>query len=414
MRLLPTIGLAVAALSLVVAACDTDVSNPGPVQDEFLADTAAFPALLNGAGRAVAEGINWVAYTGASVAREIHPAGSTGSFGITPSWQQGILSADDADLDVHWEQAQQARWVAEQAAGRMEEKSARATLLAQVYLYAGYANRLLGENMCQAVINGSGALPSTDFLTRAEEWFSKAAQVGMGDVQTAAFAGRASVRVSLGTWAEAVADAGQVPTSFSYAIPYFDTGDNDQRNRIHWASANRPYRAHTQWNTVYEQYFRDTQDPRVAWTETELTGDAALECCDRVPWYPQQKYPTPASAVRMSSGREMRLIEAESQLLSGNWQQALVTINALRTETGVPEWTAASEAEAWAHLKRERGIELWLEGRRLGDLRRWAEGNTPGELDPLEIPGPASHLTAQDRCFPISLSERQTNPNFTS
>jgi hypothetical protein len=66
-------------------------------------------------------------------------------------------------------------------------------------------------------------------------------------------------------------------------------------------------------------------------------------------------------------------------------------------------------------LKRERGIELWLEARRLGDMRRWkaAGAAAPGALDPLESVGPAtSHLTSQDLCFPISRSERQTNPHL--
>ncbi len=33
------------AVALAVAACDTEVINPGPVQDEFLADRAAGAAL---------------------------------------------------------------------------------------------------------------------------------------------------------------------------------------------------------------------------------------------------------------------------------------------------------------------------------------------------------------------------------
>jgi starch-binding outer membrane protein, SusD/RagB family len=68
--------------------------------------------------------------------------------------------------------------------------------------------------------------------------------------------------------------------------------------------------------------------------------------------------------------------------------------------------------EGWRLLKRERGIELWLEARRLGDLRRWKASNTPGALDPLESVGAGSHLARQDLCFPIARSERETNPNF--
>src|SRR5918997_911670 len=109
-------------LIATAAACGTDVSNPGPVQDEFLAGDniyGAANALVSGAGRGVASGINWVSYTGAAVAREIHPAGSTGSYGITNRWQNGELNRDDGDLDDHWELAQRGRWMAEEAVRRV-------------------------------------------------------------------------------------------------------------------------------------------------------------------------------------------------------------------------------------------------------------------------------------------------------
>ena len=105
---------------LATAACDTTVTNPGPVQDEFLADRNAATAMVNGAGRALSAGMNWISYTGAAVAREIHPAGSTGSFGISARWQNGELNADDGDLNTHWEQAQRARWLAEETLRRLE------------------------------------------------------------------------------------------------------------------------------------------------------------------------------------------------------------------------------------------------------------------------------------------------------
>ena len=108
------------ALLLTTAACDTTVTNPGPVQDEFLADRNAAAAMVNGAGRALSAGMNWISYTGAAVAREIHPAGSTGSFGISARWQNGELNGDDADLNTHWEQAQRARWLAEETLRRLE------------------------------------------------------------------------------------------------------------------------------------------------------------------------------------------------------------------------------------------------------------------------------------------------------
>jgi hypothetical protein len=424
----------IASLTLLLIAapmaCDTNVSNPGPVQDEFLNDRNAAAAMVSGAGRALSQGINWVGYTGAAVAREIHPAGSTGSFGISNRWQNGELGGDDSDLDTHWEQAQRARWVAEEALRRLEPRrppggslqtpAAYFNALQLAYVYAGFANRLLGENMCDGVIDGSGKLPNATYFTRAESLFTKAIAVTGGtpatitQQATAAYAGRAQVRVFLGKWTEAVADAGQVATTFNYNMPYYNIGDDAQRNRIAWAIGNTPYRAHTEWNTWYYDYSVASKDPRTPITVTALQGDAAIDCCGKVPFYPEAKHSTSASPIRLAGGREMRLIEAEAKLRASDVAGAMTLINAVRTNAATTAVTATTSDEAWRLLKRERGIELWLETRRLGDLRRWKAASTPGALDPLESVGTASHLKQQDLCFPISVSEKQTNPNVRS
>jgi hypothetical protein len=424
----------VALLILVAASCDTKVSNPGPVQDDFLDDRNAASALVNGAGRALSQGINWVSYTGAAITREIHPAGSTGSFGITNLWQNGELSDGDADLDTHWEQAQRARWVAEEAIRRLETAGPPgptdlqtavqyADLLQRAYLFAGFANRVLGENMCDAVFDGSPKLPNSAYFARAESLFTKVLAVTGGTAatntaqSTAAYAGRAAARMYLGRWTEATDDAAKVPIAFVYNIPYYNVGDDAQRNRIFYASGNSresgsAYRAHTQWNTWYYDYRNQTSDPRVPIAVTTLLGDAAIECCGRVPFYPEAKYTSSASPIRLASGREMRLLEAEAKLRANDLTGAMSSINTIRTNAGAQQVSATTTTDAWRLLKRERGIELWLEARRLGDFRRWKEGNTPGALDPLEQPGTASHLAKQDLCFPIARSEKETNANL--
>lgn len=413
-----------------VVSCDTKVSNPGPVQDVFLNDRAAALALVNGAGRALSAGMNWIGYTGAAVAREIHPAGSTGSFGITQRWQYGDLTTEESDVNVHWEQSQRARWLAEETLRRMEaagpppatapaaDRTTYQNQLQLAFLYAAFSNRLLGENMCDCVIDGSAILPNATYFTRAESLFTKAIAVTGGTAATiasqanAAYAGRAAVRVFLNKWTEAVTDAGQVPIAFVYNMAYFNLGDDAQRNRIAYAVLNTPYRAHTNWNTWHDVYRKATGDPRVPITITTLQGDAAIDCCGRVAFWPQAKHPLSQSPVRLASGREMRLIEAEAKLRASDLAGAMTSINLVRTNAGTATITATDLTDGWRLLKRERGIELWLEARRLGDLRRWKAANTPGALDPLESIGAAAHLTKQDLCFPIARSERETNPNL--
>ena len=64
--------------------------------------------------------------------------------------------------------------------------------------WVGFANRVLGDNMCEAVIDGGPAEPNADYFTRAEAAFTAAIAVQTGNLETAAYAGRAQVRVHLG------------------------------------------------------------------------------------------------------------------------------------------------------------------------------------------------------------------------
>ena len=398
------------AAIVLLASCQLDVTNPGPIQAEALDDSKALGSVVNGAGRDLAEALNWVAYTGGAVAREIFPAGSTGSFGITPRQQAGTLADDDGN--DWWNQAQRARWTSEDAIERVKRvlgaTASNNVNLAQALIWAGYANRLLGENFCDGVINSGPLEPYTVYLERAEANFTEAITVATAasnaNLVSAATAGRATVRLLRNNLTGAVTDAAVVANTYVYRMPYFTT-DLDQYNRIYWASANQPYRAHTVWNTFYEAYRKTTRDPRVPFdsSATVLVGDAAVGNLGRVRWYFQTKYPGQTAPINLATGWEMRLIEAEAKLVANDVTGAMTSLNAHRVALGLAPWTAANATEAWTALKRERGIELWLEARRLGDFRRWAALNRPGTSD---------DMTGRALCFATPLSEKETNPNF--
>lgn len=401
----------IAALALLAGSCDLSVSNPGPVQDEFLNDPGAHEALVAGVSLNLSEGLNMIGFFGSEAAKEytqggrIHPT----KLPVDP----GQLTVDGIPNNA-WNTSQQARWVAEDGVRRLEEALGEAfnssPLGAKALLYAGYANRILGENMCEAVIDGGAPQPITTQLERADDFFTEALAVataaGDAQVATAARAGRASVRLLLHDDPGATEDAGQVVDDFVFQAE-FSIGSEGQYNFIYWVNANEPYRAHSVWNTFYDDYYTTTGDPRVSWgTDPEQpTAEFAW-----VPWHFQTKFAKRDAPINLSSGREMRLIEAEVLLRAGDWPRAMGIINDLRATVvsdidGQPlaPWPATNLAEAWTALKRERGIELWLESRRLGDLRRWVAEDTPGEMEDVS-----------DRirlCFPIANSERQTNPN---
>lgn len=419
LRIIPVAGVA------ALAGCTLDATNPGPIRSDLLENRAAISAMVNGAGRNFAEALNWVGYTSGAVAREIHPAGSTGAFGITVLQQSGKLPPDDGN--TWWNFSQRARWTAEKAVSQGKEQfgtaAANNATIAQGLVWVGYANRLLGENFCDGVIDGGPKQPASVYFERAEAAFTEALTTAQAaatgatgaaltlaqTLQTASLAGRASVRLNRGNNAGAVADAALVTNNaFRYQVNYFQT-ELDLYNRIFWASANQPYRAHTVWNTWLDAYKKGTRaDTRIAFdsSATQPVGDAAVGNLGRVRWLFQIKYNVLTAPITLSSGWEMRLVEAEVRLINNDIPGAMALLNARRTGLGIPALVATTAEEAWLALKRERGIELWLEARRLGDFRRWAAGNRPGNLPGLES------MAGRDLCFSTPLSEIETNPNF--
>lgn len=427
------------AACLVVAACDTDVTNPGPVQDDFLNNPEAQPAMVQGTLRALGDALNWIAYTSGAVAREIHPSGSTGSFGITIRQQRGEIRDDE--INDHWEKAHRARASGEGTVNRVEGEGGSGwidnTLRDQAYLFTGFAYRLLAESMCESVFDGGSAGPNEQYAARAMQWFDRAAGSGDADIRLAALGGRASMKVWMGDWAGAVSDASQLPTAFSYTLDYHNIGDEEQANRIHRSTLGQPYKAHTAWSTWIggddngigavgtevdlAGNVVNEGDPRVNFRKTGENGDAAIDCCGSVPWWPQWKHNRNDAPVELASGVEMRLIEAEDMLRSGDVSGAMAKINEVRARPGVglPALTAADADEARVHLKAEYRNELWLEGRRLGQLWRWDRTSfgTEQDLHPLEqVSGSTSegsHLSQRDFCYPISEGEKQTNRNVS-
>jgi hypothetical protein len=476
--------LAVVVAALIVAACDTSVTNPGPTPDDVLDAPVSQGAVIAGARRAMSDALNtdrgtFILYWGAALTFEVNPAGSTGSFGITPQIQAGTI--DDLDADDAWEDVHEARFTAEDGFDRFTDPAraggtAPDAARAELALWAGYANRLLGETFCQAVLpvqddaktypaalpdsfpveQRSGSLSShLDYFTRADEWFTISLDLGTGATATAARAGRASVRASLatygeGSWADAASDAAAVTDDdFVFQALYSDQ-DQNQFNALVWANGSSPYRAHTQWGTFAEVYhfFLEPDDSRIdiriPGPNDPQSGDAAVaKFGGRVHWHPQRKYPDVEAPVNLSSGWEMRLIEAEADLAGGNPGAAVDLLNVRRADLVLAAYDNTVGADsAWSLLKLERQVELWLEARRLNDLRRWADNAVPGTIrdglyvdndgpdgdpstfedfdagtaddDGLAESGPVETVTSpvqRSLCFPVGRGEKETNPN---
>jgi hypothetical protein len=433
--------LTAVALALLVGAGACEVTNPGPVQDEFLDEETSHAALVRGAERMVLETANFVFYTQAIITRVLFPGGDTNSH--QPSVQGGSLPATEVNAD--WANVQQALFIAESAL----ERGVTGENLAQAHLWAGYTYRILGENWCQWLKDSGSSQPPSAALDMAEEHFTAALGAAASSTQSnAAYAGRAQVRVAKGDWGGALGDAAQVPPAFVFAV-HPDPDFEVTRSRVGWANADLPYRQFTLLFTFFGEqadpskipallpldasdlpvtipgtgYYAESGDPRVAWSTIpdQPFANASLQGFGQVPWsnFTWLDVDTP---VHLGTGAEMLLYRAEGMLRDGNYSGAMDLINQVRSmyisdHTGEPlaPWTGMSLEEAWTHLKTERMIEGLLEGRRLVDFRRWAADGSPGRApypqweDLTSLFGEEPMAT----CFPISENEVRRNPNLS-
>ena len=130
----------------------------------------------------------------------------------------------------------------------------------------------------------------------------------------------------------------------------------------------------------------------------------------------------------------MRLIQAEAALqTAGGAAAAVGFMNQRRADLGLTALTVTTDAQAYTDLKLERALELWLEGRRMFDIRRWQENNMSGGLSDVTdgVYGTATAATGSvglgtavgvldtqlttlatnARCWPIGNTEFDTNTN---
>lgn len=398
------VGLLAATLPLAACGDIFEVKSPGRTADEDLNNPSAFPALVVGMSYDLAQGLDSGLQELSLAANDLWHGGSY-DFGDIP---RGIILPED--VNGMWANMHQARWVAEQGIERMrtvyEEQGRtdlfnRSALVARANLLAGFSNRMLGENMCQAVIDGGPSESHTVHFERAEAQFTEAIDIGTAagadEIVTAAYAGRASVRAWLGDWTGAVADASQVPEDFVYYAQYqLPAPDNDLA-----------YETHTRYEfTVYQTEFEEhPSDPRTPWQIVYAADNSvATGQNGSTPMYQQLKYTAQDADIPLAKGTEMLVLRAEAELREGDIPGAFLLLNEARAEYGMDPLAVPTDlATAWETLRYERRATTWLEGRSLWDLRRWYEATGPAHDDFLE---------GRDKCIPISENEMRSNPNL--
>jgi hypothetical protein len=393
-------GRCLLAASLVIATgCDLKVSNPGPLQDSQLDVPTALPALVNGMSGDLSVAIGNYIDRGALASGEL---AESGNFAAELQYFNGIIRPEDVNPD--WANMQQARWSAEDGIRRMGRVLGAGldnnVDTPRAYLYAGFANRLLGENVCTGVIDSGPAQSDTVYFVRAESLFTRAYNIAKAqnntNVANAALGGRASVLAWQGKWAAAVADAALIPNTFVFNA-VFSTNTTRENNDL--ANQTITRRETTVFGTPYATVFKD---PRTPWDTVKTTSGAVQTGQDgRTKFFRQTKYTSLGSAVPLVKGAEMLLLRAEFALRSGDITTMTSLINTERGLYSLAAVTApATTAAAWTMLQSERGSVVWLEGRRLWDLRRWG------------VEGTNTFLATRSKCVPVSTNELAANANL--
>ena len=148
-------------------------------------------------------------------------------------------------------------------------------------------------------------------------------------------------------------------------------------------------------------------DPRVAVTNTGKPGTTQ----GSVIWT-ADKYSTLSTVMPIARYAEAQLIIADAKLAANDVPGAVAAINAARaTHPGLPPYDATGQtaAQVLTQLVEERRRELFLEGHRLGDLRRYKLPILPAAGTPYTLAG---GVYDQQSCFPLPDVERINNPNI--
>lgn len=332
--------------------------------------------------------------------RTLPPSASYGTNGCTSQQVPGVytpLSVARASADTI---------LAHLEAWTDEEVPNRTKLIGQSAAYAGYSLLLLGEGMCSAAINVGPEMTSEQLFAEAKSRFDKAidAATAAQDETTLHFAqlGRARAFTDLGDLASAATDAAEIPEGFVVAVNT-DAADARRQNLVYVHITQQQY-------SSVDPSFRNVMwdgdpDPRVATTDLGTIGtDGHTEI------WSADKYATITSPMPIAKWEEAQLILAEAALANDDPDGAVAIINKLHAKAGISDYdaTGASNEDVMAQVIEERRRELFLEGHRLGDVRRY-------DL-PLRPPPGSPYIDGgsygDQRCFPLPDVERIHNPNL--
>jgi starch-binding outer membrane protein, SusD/RagB family len=375
------VGASVLGLMVGLTACDSllEVTNFEAIDERDLNDPTMVQEMVNTAINAYQQDFSYMAWVGAILTDE---AVNGHNFSQYRDLDLRLIEDDNTRLNAMYQIAQGARAVADEMANRLEpvvDNPGSSLELATALTYAGYGHILLGEYFCYAPLNErSPAVWSDSIMALAVARFSRAIPIaqaaGTGAeaqrILNMARVGAARASLNRGKMAEAINFATPVPADFTVWVTHLNS-PTSLRNHFFGATSG------TNRTIGVDVAFRGLDDPRVRhdpdWVRghnqsTELytpfrsssfsgwTRDGESEVIDEV------------TAIRLASGLEARYIIAEAGGMSDAQLRAF--INERRTVGDQGEFTGT---DLNAELRDQRRRDFFMDGHRLGDLRRYIQ-----------------------------------------
>lgn len=457
-RRLRTLLIPLAAIT-IAGGCDVnrllEVDNPERILERQLDNKELIPILVNSAiGQFQGAYDDPFVWTGSLLTDEQVTGINWEDYARV---NQRIIQYDEGPTDFMFSALSEARVMADTVTSRLRtmldapDSDAR---LATTLAYAGYSYILLGDAMCEATINVSDQTYSPEQLygmavDRLQEALSIAQAAGDEDLANLARVGLSRAYLDLGDYEATMQYAEAVPADFVWWVEYSDA-DPATYNVLYGRTRGGNHALGVHPNFAVYAPFRtqdvvDQTDPRIQYTPqwtrghnaltplykpfqpllfSEYTGETIADLCAGVaPADCDEAYilstgrlelPNQGTDIAMAAGIEAlhNYYEAAGPSGTGPAGSTLDFVNARRA-FGNQEPVSLSGEELMAELREQRARDLYLSGRRLGDLRRWLRQGV-GDFFPS---GPTVNEGRWDdygdaTCFPLPLEEYEGNPGL--
>lgn len=400
----------VAALGL--ASCNMDVTNPSVI------DAGTFDPNSDGRTLALSAQTNFyiafqsVAIYGGLISDEIW----TGAIRLQTNRlaSRTFLGSDDINADffapLSLAIASNENAVTALSAG---PNAASDVNLARASMNLGFALDLMSESMCSGVIQGGPELSDTQLLDTAVTAFTRAVSAATAagadgsDIVNESNVGLARAYLQLGDFPNAAATAALVPSDFVANV--ITTANVSTQGTL----GNLIYGTTVGGQAVAPERYR-VGDPRMPIDSIAQ----AVPTLNGLPSIIQKKFTSYSDPIRLASGLEAQYIAAEAALQSGGGTgAALALIATRRAAGGQSAYSGGTDnVSVLQELLNQRARDFWMEGKKLGDLRRNPTVSLPSVLtDPVGAPFYTSvggGTFGNTFCAPIPPEEINANPNF--